>query len=227
LAAKRDANIKAKEEKRREQEAACAGKEKKAQSKYSRKDVLELKAVFDEYDKDGSGQLDLAEFTKSLKEKKDKAKPRPGQKSTLAERNASQGISIADLSENTFHAMDTDGNGEVTFEELLKLFFKYATPNDIKVMMSYIAAPPEPEPEPEPTMTPEQVVEIKKMFKLYDKDKSGLIDKAELLNALKATGLERDEIKEMFEKADTSGDGKIDVKEFTKMMEDTGAFYDN
>ena len=59
---KRAENIAAKE----------AGRNDKAKqkSKYSKKDVFELKAVFDEYDKDGSGKVTLDEFSRSLKEKK-------------------------------------------------------------------------------------------------------------------------------------------------------------
>ena len=36
-------------------------------SKYSKKDVFELKAVFDEYDKDRSGKISVDEFASSLK----------------------------------------------------------------------------------------------------------------------------------------------------------------
>ena len=48
--AKRQENIRAKEENRRAKEEANAGKPKAGGSKYSKKDVLELKKVFDEYD---------------------------------------------------------------------------------------------------------------------------------------------------------------------------------
>jgi len=219
--AKRAENIKAKEEGRKK----AAPPSNVKSSKYSKKDVLELKSVFDEYDKDGDGKIELSEFTKALKDKKAANAPRPGQKSTLAERRSAEGISIADLSEQTFHEMDTDGNGEVTFDELCKLFFKYASKEELKVMMTYVAKAPEPEPEPEPTLGEDAIQQIKKIFKLYDKDKSGFIEKGELLNALKSSGLEREEITQMFTDFDKSGDKRIDVNEFLKLMEDTGAFF--
>ena len=103
--AKRAENVKAKE--------AGRGGNKKGGSKYSKKDVMELKKVFDEYDKDGSGKVTLEEFTASLKSKKASSAPRPGQKSSLEERNAAKGISIADLGENVFAEMDRDGDGDV------------------------------------------------------------------------------------------------------------------
>ena len=36
-------------------------------SKYNKKEVLKLKEVFDEADKDGSGEVDIGEFTAILK----------------------------------------------------------------------------------------------------------------------------------------------------------------
>jgi len=222
--AKRAENIKAKEEARKKAAAAAPPPNAKS-SKYSKKDVLELKSVFDQYDKDGDGKIELSEFTKALKDKKAANAPRPGQKSTLAERRSAEGISIADLSEQTFHEMDTDGNGEVTFDELCKLFFKYASKEELKVMMTYVAKAPEPEPEPEPSLGEDAIQQIKKIFKLYDKDNSGFLEKQELLNALKTSGLEKEEITQMFTDFDKSGDNKIDVNEFLKLMEDTGAFF--
>ena len=43
---------------------------------------------------------------------------------------------------------------------------------------------------------------IKKIFKLYDKDKSGALTIRELITALENTGIDRDEIKEMFKEYD-------------------------
>ena len=104
-------------------------------------DVKDLKKVFDEYDKDGSGNISLSEFTQSLKEKKAKSQPSAGVKSTLAQRKAAEGISIFDLSEGVFHEMDEDGSGDVTFRELLKLMFKYARPDEIDTMMTWVRPP--------------------------------------------------------------------------------------
>ena len=120
-AAKREANIAQREEQRSAQAAADAKKPKAASSKYSQREIKDLKKVFDEYDKDRSGKISLAEFTDSLKKKKADSAPRAGQKSTLAQRKAQEGISIFDLSEGVFHELDIDGDGEVTFLEILKL----------------------------------------------------------------------------------------------------------
>ena len=107
--------------------------------------MLQLHSVFKDYDKDGSGKISLEEFTAHLKKKKEESKPKPGQKSTLEERKASEGISILDLSEGAFHEMDTDGDGSVTFLEILKLVFHKASKAEFETMQSWVAAEPEPE----------------------------------------------------------------------------------
>lgn len=191
-------------------------------SKYPKKDVYQLKAVFDEYDSDRNGTVELAEFMAVLKKKK--SAPRPGEKSTLAARQAAQGVSILDLSENVFHEMDTDGDGCVTFAELLKLMYKYATDAELKVMLDWVKPPPEPEPEEKPGLSNEAKKQIQGIFKMYDKDKSGALSKKELLAALENTGIDRDEVTQMFKEYDGDGNELIDKDEFMKLMESTGAF---
>ena len=216
---KREANVKAREEGR----GGKGGKEG-GSSKYSKKDVIELKKVFDEYDKDGSGAITLSEFTKTLKEKKDKKNPKAGEKSTLADRQAAQGISLADLGEGVFHEMDADGNGDVSFKELLKLMFKFARPDEIETMLEWVAPEKEPEPEPKAELSADQIKEIKSIFKIYDKDKSGTLTVGELVTALEKTGLEKEEIKEMFKEYDTDKDATINLAEFTELMKGTGNY---
>jgi len=217
--AKREANIK-------EREAKQKGKPKTGSSKYSKKDVTELNKIFKEYDKDNSGKISLEEFSAALKKKKDDSAPRPGEKSTLAQRKATEGISILDLSEQVFHEMDSDGDGDVTFAELLKLMFRHARPDEINTMLSWVAPEPEPEPEPKPELSAEAQKAIKDIFKLYDKDKSGKLSLNELKKALAKTGIDPDEIKTYFTDYDGNGDGEIDKEEFFKLMESTGAFDD-
>ena len=61
--------------------------------RYSKKDVVELKSVFDGYDEDRSGKISLKEFSASLN--KNKKKVGVGVKSTREERKAAEGISLA------------------------------------------------------------------------------------------------------------------------------------
>ena len=55
--------------------------------------------------------------------------------SSLAQRQASKGISIADQSEAVFSNMDADNDGEVTFEEMLKVYFPRASEKELEVRL--------------------------------------------------------------------------------------------
>ena len=62
---------------------------------------------------------------------------------------------------------------QVTFEELVKLMYKYATPDEIATMLEWVAKEPEPEPEPKPGLSAESKKQILGIFKIYDKDSQG------------------------------------------------------
>lgn len=88
------------------------------------------------------------------------------------------------------------------------------------------ATPQEPEPEPKPELSAEAKKAINKIFKLYDKDKSGSLSVQELKKALEKTGIDPDEIKTMFNEYDLDESGSIEISEFMQLMESTGAFDD-
>ena len=150
-------------------------------SKYNKKEVLKLKEVFDEADKDGSGEVDIGEFTAILK------------KSSLGGAN---------VSSTMFQALDSDGNKKISFDEYLKVYYSQALKDDIKMMHDW-AYPAAVEKKVEvKTLSDEQKEEIKGIFVLYDTDKSGTLSKAELINALTSTGYDDDEVEDMFEDFD-------------------------
>ena len=217
---KRAAAIKEKEGKR----AGAGGKPKG--SKYSKSDVIDLKKVFDQYDRDKSGAITLTEFSTELGRKKEASGPRAGEKSSREQRAAKEGISIFDLAESTFHEMDVDGNGEVSFREMLKLMFKNARADELDLMMSWVAPEPEPEPEPKQELSDDAKAMINSIFKLYDKDKSGSLTVSELKKALEKTGIEVEEVKQMLDEFDTDGNKELNKEEFRALMESTGAFDD-
>eukprot|EP00966_Prymnesium_polylepis_P011762 270374-Prymnesium_polylepis.1 len=61
--------------------------------RYSKKDVLELKSVFDGYDESKDGKVSLKEFSAQLN--RNKKQVAVGVKSTREERRAAEGISLA------------------------------------------------------------------------------------------------------------------------------------
>jgi hypothetical protein len=113
---------------------------------------------------------------------------------------------------------------QVTFEEMLTVMFQYAKPEEIQLMLSWVAPEPEPEPEPKAELSAAAKSQINGIFKLFDKDKSGTLTFQELKKALEKTGIDPDEIKQYFTEYDFDGNGTIDKDEFFKLMESTGAF---
>ena len=100
-----------------------------------------------------------------MKKKKADAAPRAGEKSTLAQRKAAEGIGIADLGESVFSEMDANGDGHVSFQEMLKLMYHQARPDEIQLMLEWVAPEPEPEPEAKPEMSAESKKAILSIFK--------------------------------------------------------------
>eukprot|EP00543_Licmophora_paradoxa_P006077 CAMPEP_0202442180 /NCGR_PEP_ID=MMETSP1360-20130828/1636_1 /ASSEMBLY_ACC=CAM_ASM_000848 /TAXON_ID=515479 /ORGANISM="Licmophora paradoxa, Strain CCMP2313" /LENGTH=115 /DNA_ID=CAMNT_0049057455 /DNA_START=164 /DNA_END=511 /DNA_ORIENTATION=- len=95
-------------------------------------------------------------------------------------------------------ALDTDGNGEIDFEEFLAMMKQRATERN--------------EHDPE--------TELRGVFNLFDADGSGYIDRNEVRVLMKklAQTLSDEEIDAIMEEADLDGDGEISFEEFSKIM---------
>jgi Ca2+-binding EF-hand superfamily protein len=78
--------------------AKMSGALSKISKKYNKKEIFSLKAVFDEADSDGSGEIDSSELRKALS------------KSSLS-------AAAVDM----FKALDKDGSKRIGFDEYLKV----------------------------------------------------------------------------------------------------------
>mmetsp|Transcript_36721 Transcript_36721/g.58985 ORF Transcript_36721/g.58985 Transcript_36721/m.58985 type:complete len:181 (-) Transcript_36721:688-1230(-) len=168
----------------------------KTEAKYNKREVLKLKEVFDDADKDGSGEIEANELQHSLK------------KTNLGEEAV-----------NMFKSMDRDGSKKIDFSEYLRVYYRYAATEEIKEMMLWAYPIKEERKVEVKTLSEEQQAEIKSIFVLYDTNNNGTLEKKELIDALSATGYDDDEIEEMFEDFDQDGDNQIDFEEFCKMLE--------
>jgi len=120
--------------------------------------------------------------------------------------------------------MDADNDGEVTFEEMLKVYFPRASEKELETMMQWVA-PKAPAPAPAKAgLSSKALQTIKDLFKKYDKDKSNKISFTELKNEMAKTGVDEDDIKKFIAECDVDGDGELDLSEFTKLMESTTTF---
>ena len=159
----------------------------------------------------------MKEFRDALKRKKDSAGPRPGG-STRAQRQAAEGLSIADLSEATFRQLDADESGNVTFRELLVMMFPLASDGEMETMLSWVKKE-EPEPEPVAQLSAEAKEQIRAIFKVYDTDRSGALTIRELTAALTESCISKEEVGVMFGEYDADGNAEISLEEFTELMQ--------
>lgn len=130
----------------------------------------------------------------------------------------------------TFKALDKDGNGTITIEELQTgLGHKEDMTSLIEMLKGadtdgsgsidyteFIAA----------TMDQQTFMRndyLKTAFDMFDKDKSGKIDKQELIGILQGEDMQNtvpsDQLLKYIEEVDENGDGEIDFEEFQEMME--------
>jgi len=202
------------------------GGAKKGGTKYSRKEVMQLKAIFDQYDKDRSGSITQKEFSEGLKSSKKQV--RAGEKPTHADLQAASGSSILDMSDSVFIEMDRDGDGSVTMGELMRLMFPFAQEKELETMLEWVKPPPEPEPEPKAALSKEARDAILSLFKLHDKDKNGTMSKKEFNAAFGEgkLGLTKEDLEAMFKEFDIDEDKGLTKDEFLKLMESTGAYDD-
>jgi len=146
-----------------------------ARKNLTKQQISEFEEAFAMFDSDGDGTITTKELGNVMRSL--------GQEPTDQE--------LRDM----INEVDTDGNGEIDFEEFLDLLVKKMGEDD-----------------------PEE--EMKQAFRIFDKDNNGTIDANELKNVMKQLGenLTDDEVAQMVAEADLNGDGQIDFEEFKKMM---------
>jgi calmodulin len=141
----------------------------------SQEQIAEFKEAFALFDKDGDGTITMTELGIVMKSL--------GQNPTDTE--------LRDM----ISEVDSDGNGEIDFNEFLSLMARKMKSSDSEE-------------------------DIREAFKVFDKDGNGFIDASELKHVMTNLGekLTEEEVNEMIKEADTDGDGQINYEEFVKMM---------
>jgi len=132
----------------------------------------EYKQTFDMFDTDQSGRISTAELGQVMEQL--------GQHPTETDLQAM-------VSE-----VDTDGDGEINFEEFLLMMAKKENDND----------------------------EIRAAFEIFDKNHDGFISPTELRTVMESLGevLSEEDIDVMMKGADQNGDGQVSFEEFAVMM---------
>jgi len=94
--------------------------------------------------------------------------------------------------------IDTDGSGELEFDEFLQLAARFLVEEDSEAMQE----------------------ELREAFRLYDKEGNGYINVSDLREILRALedNMGEDELDEMIAEIDTDGSGTVDFDEFMELM---------
>ncbi len=199
---KKDAKQIEREKQKREE------KRKRAWSKagVSQREVMEIIHSFQSLDEDLTGEIDPREFF-SLP--------------------AFAGFADSGTMDTLFRAIDRDGSGTVTQEELLSVMFPLATKSDVAEMVKMahrVRFGSKEKKEKKPSrLSDKQREDITTIFHMYDTDNSNSVSLVELLAAIGESlkgVLSTKEIADIFEKFDKDDNADLDLDEFVKLYED-------
>ena len=95
--------------------------------------MLLLKRIFDEFDRDRDGRVSQSELASALKRFRDQTRPRGQSYKSPAEQSA-EGIALL-----AFQVMDSDQDGAVSFDELLRLCLPEASEQDVQRCLALVA----------------------------------------------------------------------------------------
>jgi len=154
--------------------------------------ISSMKECFQQMDSNGDGELSKSELAQVMK---------------------SLGIKHTDTELNTlFTELDTDKSNTISFTEFLSglrwssrssnMIAKFSEKSQVTKFLKNVH--------------PQQLEELKMIFKEVDKDGNGVITEDELYTMMKKMGINStpDEFANLFQSLDLNGDGKIDLEEF-------------
>jgi len=204
----------------------------KAVSKYPKSAVFALKAIFDEYDRDGSGDIDRQELTFALQRRMQGAHRVETRSKTLVERQAeagrvngqpgdTKGIFLVDFSDTLFDALDANGDAKVEFGELLRIIYPLATTLEHRTMLSWVSpTKTADEEEEEYRLLEEQkrLASLRAMFSAFDRNKDGKVSLAEFRMAM-LDHKNWEEVDNLFDQYDANGNGEVDFEEFCAIVD--------
>mmetsp|Transcript_10263 Transcript_10263/g.21767 ORF Transcript_10263/g.21767 Transcript_10263/m.21767 type:complete len:151 (-) Transcript_10263:60-512(-) len=126
----------------------------------------------------------------------------------------------ADMASDFIDSMDKDGDGTITFYELLKELYPNTLASRLQAMYK-LAYPDAPQKQiKQRKLTPVQLTELKEIYELYDTKGDGVIDRQELFAAFANAGYSDHELETLFVDADKNKDGVLDLEEFIEMFRD-------
>ena len=177
---------------------------------YTVNDISAVRALFNSYDEDGSGEIDASEFISAANM----------QNSHLFENAGSM-----------FASIDKDGSGTVNFVEMCEVLFPNLEKHVYDEMLEYVTSDEKKNRKHrEVQLKDHQIEEIKQIFRLYDVDASGGITVEELYLALASShgsGVEEfesyfsiQELRDLVLQYDDDGNETLEIEEFVALFHD-------
>jgi calmodulin len=169
---------------------------------FSEEEVDFYRETFNQYDKDGGGELTLMELFPLLTELGKEPK-------TVIQRDK-----LTEL----LGEIDEDGSGEIDFSEFLQLMRRFLDESDAAQLLK------EKDMVKRTRFEPEEVAQWRDIFIKFDDDKSGAFDHQEGKMLLQAVGINlnertmHDRYLAIFNEVDEDGDGNMDFPEFLHIM---------
>ncbi|POM77684.1 Calmodulin [Phytophthora palmivora] len=156
---------------------------------YSPQDLVAAREQFAHYDTDSSGSINATEMHKLFT-------------------NLGEQLTLNNVRE-LIKSVDTDGNGEVDFDEFLHLLRKQQDKNQYSVSLTLALL-----------FGPKELTKLKQQFMVLDLDGSGAIDEHELRQFVKKLGRRADEfdLPAMLREVDDDGSGTIGFNEFLQIV---------
>lgn len=171
---------------------------------YTTNDVIELKNLFDSFDVDGSGAIDVKEFAGST---------------------AWQASSFPGLAGSMFESIDADGSGEITLDELVRVVFPLANEKDVADMVEW-ATMRKHHAAPKTTrkLPADKERELREIFKLFDKNNDGKVTLSELWRSMKPSWgefLSEPDLRLMVQDAGLDMREPLSADDFVRLLKDT------
>jgi WD40 repeat protein/Ca2+-binding EF-hand superfamily protein len=177
---------------------------------YTVNDISAVRALFNSYDEDGSGEIDASEFISAAN---------------------MQNTHLFENAGSMFASIDKDGSGTVNFVEMCEVLFPNLPDSTYKEMLEYVTADEKKNRKHRVVQLKDhQIEEIKQIFRLYDVDASGGITVDELYLALASShgsGVEEfesyfslQELRDLVLQYDDDGNETLEIEEFVALFHD-------
>eukprot|EP00949_MAST-11_sp_MAST-11-sp1_P005394 g5394.t1 len=208
-----------------------------------------FRGIIVEVDADQSGEIDREEFLETIQKlhehEIDIDVLRTGKEDQsftdalkMREANAEQ---LNRMVHSMFASLDGDASGSVSVEEMAKVLFPRAYKEDMDDIVTYLLMPPTPrnseddEKNMKKELSEEAIEELRMLFNLYDKDRSGSLTVDELRESMQgsflfdsvpdpgsinkqAASMTTTDFERLVMASDMDGDGMIDFDEWCSMM---------